>query len=285
MNDRQKARQMIEHIMAMIGENKLEEIDQYLKDYTFEDKSHRENLAVLRSTYSIRNKIDSWLELATKIYLYMRKTEEDEDSWFVGLFTKSEMIKIMMKNVLGYCPVCNAEGVSCARNPAGPTVCANGHEYPHAQRVYHEPVEFKPLRIYVDMDGVIADFEKNLKGRNPKEVKMMPGTYIRLDPIEGAIEAVRELINMGHDVWIATKTPTHNLLADSEKKHWLSEHLPELLSKVIITSDKGCLRGDILIDDRKHKANCESFEGCFIHFGTEQFPSWIEVLNYIKGLN
>ena len=128
----------------------------------------------------------------------------------------------------GYCPKCGAEGVNAARNPVGPTICANGHEYPHAQRqTTPEPLPVlsgakRSLRIYVDMDGVIADFEANLKGRNPKSVKLMPGTYIRLDPIQGALEAVRTLIASGHDVWIATKTPTHNLLADSEKKHWIN---------------------------------------------------------------
>jgi len=191
--------------------------------------------------------------------------------------------------VYGYCPKCGAEGVSAARNPVGPTTCANGHEYPHAQR-QSEPVPLvvhtatKPLRIFVDMDGVIADFEANLKGRNPKSVKLIPGTYIRLDPIQGALEAVRKLIAAGHNVWIATKTPTHNLLADSEKKHWINEHIPELLDKTIITPDKGCLRGDVLIDDRPHKANCEEFEGTFIHFGSEEFPTWDEVLKYIEGL-
>lgn len=190
----------------------------------------------------------------------------------------------------GYCPYCGGEGVTAARNPVGPTYCENGHEYPHMMRQRTPnplPVlagNKRALRIYVDMDGVIADFEKNLNGRNPKAVKLMPGTYIRLDPIPGAIEAVRKLIAMGHDVWIATKTPTHNLLADSEKKHWISEHIPELLPKTIITSDKGCLRGDVLIDDRKHKANCESFEGHFIHYGTEDFPSWDEVIKYIEEI-
>ncbi len=190
----------------------------------------------------------------------------------------------------GYCPKCGAEGVSAARNPVGPTICANGHEYPHAQRQSTpEPLPVlsgakRSLRIYVDMDGVIADFEANLKGRNPKSVKLMPGTYIRLDPIQGALEAVRTLIASGHDVWIATKTPTHNLLADSEKKHWINEYIPELLDKTIITPDKGCLRGDVLIDDRPHKANCESFEGTFIHFGSEEFPTWDEVLKHIEGI-
>lgn len=187
----------------------------------------------------------------------------------------------------GYCPYCAAPGVNAARNPIGPTTCENGHDYPHNLRqptpdVYFKPIT--PLRIYVDMDGVIADFEKHLDGRNPKVVKLLPGTYISLHPMDGALSAIRHLIDSGHDVWLATKIPTHNVLAATEKLHWINQHIPELIAKVIITPDKGCLRGDILIDDRKHKANCENFEGTFIHFGSTEFPSWVEVLNFIKEL-
>lgn len=193
-------------------------------------------------------------------------------------------------NVYGYCPYCGGEGISAARNPVGPTYCVNGHEYPHMMRqTTPNPLPVlegtkKSLRIYVDMDGVIADFEKHLNGKNPKAVKLIPGTYISLQPIDGALEAVNTLINQGHDVWLATKIPTHNVLAATEKLHWINQHIPALISKTIITPDKGCLRGDILIDDRKHKANCESFEGTFIHFGTEEFPTWEEVLKFIEEM-
>lgn len=188
----------------------------------------------------------------------------------------------------GYCPYCAAKGVNCARNPIGPTICENGHEYPHALRQPTPTILFKkavkPLRIYVDMDGVIADFEEHLLGRNPKVIKLLPGTYISLKPIIGAIEAVRMLIEAGHDVYLATKIPTHNVLAATEKLHWINQYFPEMIAKTIITPDKGCLRGDILIDDRKHKANCENFEGTFIHFGTEEFPSWDVVLKFIEEM-
>ena len=40
----------------------------------------------------------------------------------------------------GSCPKCGAAGVSCERSPNGNTKCENGHSYPHAERVYPEPV-------------------------------------------------------------------------------------------------------------------------------------------------
>lgn len=43
-------------------------------------------------------------------------------------------------------------------------------------------------RIYIDMDGVLADFEKaaELHGLDPKEFKMLAGAYRHLEWMPGA---------------------------------------------------------------------------------------------------
>ena len=61
--------------------------------------------------------------------------------------------------------------------------------------------------IYIDLDGVVADFDKGKKehplgnitpyiGRPDK----LPGVYENLDPIVDSIESVNKLLN--HETWI-----------------------------------------------------------------------------------
>jgi len=125
-------------------------------------------------------------------------------------------------------------------------------------------------RVFVDMDGVIVDFDayKTANGLTGEEVKRAPGAYLAMPAIPGAIEAVRSVIGMGFDVWIATKPPTGVPCAYSDKAAWIMEHLPELKRKIIITHDKGLLGDahDFLCDDRPHKANCERFAGTLLRF-------------------
>lgn len=153
-------------------------------------------------------------------------------------------------------------------------------------RVYVEPEETKP-RLYFDLDGVVADFDRacQLSGIPPNEFKLLPGTYFSLPPYPGAIKALERLNAAGCDIWIATKIPTANPGAASEKLHWIQQYLPWLMRKVIITPDKGTLgtSNDYLIDDRPHKANCEDFAGTLLHFGPgKAIPDWDTLLAYLN---
>ncbi|HET7675667.1 MAG TPA: hypothetical protein VFL54_09120 [Gammaproteobacteria bacterium] len=137
-------------------------------------------------------------------------------------------------------------------------------------------------RVFVDMDGVIVDFECFAAGRPGDLVKKLPGAYLQMQPIPGAIEAVRSLIGMGYEVWIATKPPTGVPFAYADKAAWILEHLPELKRRIIMTHDKGLLgdAGDYLIDDRPHKANCEDFSGTLIRFINRL--TWDDVLTIMQ---
>ena len=139
-------------------------------------------------------------------------------------------------------------------------------------------------RVFIDMDGVIVDFDafKAASGLSGDEVKQLPGAYLEMNPIPGAIAAVRSLIGMGYEVWIATKPPTGVPYAYSDKVSWILQYLPELKRRIIITHDKGLLgdRDDFLIDDRPHKANCEAFAGTLIRFG--RGITWDDVLQRMR---
>lgn len=140
-------------------------------------------------------------------------------------------------------------------------------------------------RVFIDMDGVIVDFDGYCQrvGLPPAAVKHLPGAYRAMAPIPGALEAVRELIALGYEVWIATKPPKGGTHAYTEKAEWVAEHLPELAHRVIVTHDKGLLgsREDFLCDDRPHKANCESFVGTLLRFVDGYH--WQQALQHLRA--
>lgn len=140
-------------------------------------------------------------------------------------------------------------------------------------------------RIFIDMDGVIANFDAMNRRLNlrPGELKQRPGAYLMLEPYPEAIPAVQGLINAGYDVFIATKPPTGIPFAYADKAAWVLKHFPELSRKIILTHDKGLLgdEGDILIDDRPHKANCEQFKGHLIRVPHDR-PNWVQILAEIR---
>lgn len=139
-------------------------------------------------------------------------------------------------------------------------------------------------RVFVDMDGVIVDFNthKTANGLTGDGVKRRQRAYLEMQPIPGAKEAVRSLIGMGFEVWIATKPPTGVPHAYSDKAAWVFQHLPELKRRIIVTHDKGLLgdMGDFLCDDRPHKANCESFAGELLAFVNGYH--WPQALEYLR---
>lgn len=123
-------------------------------------------------------------------------------------------------------------------------------------------------RAFVDLDGVVVDFDGYMRtrGTDAQKVKDTPGAYAAMLPCAGAIEAVHSLIGMRFEVWIATKPPTGRPWAYKEKAEWVMQYLPELKRRIVITHDKGFLgdAGDILIDDRVWRANCHQFQGALI---------------------
>lgn len=146
------------------------------------------------------------------------------------------------------------------------------------------PMANQRPRVFVDMDGVIVDFDgfKAASGLSGDEIKQLPGAYLEMRPMPGAIEAVRSLIGMGYEVWIATKPPTGVPHAYADKAAWVMQYLPELKRRIILTHDKGLLgtAEDFLIDDRPHKANCERFAGTLIRF--RRGVGWPEVLARLR---
>lgn len=142
-------------------------------------------------------------------------------------------------------------------------------------------------RLYFDMDGVIVDFDSALKLQSEETLKEyegredeIPGLFGQMQPIPGALEAVRKL-NERYDCYILSTAPWGNPSAWSDKVIWITRYLDDVFhKKMVITHCKHLRKGDILIDDRD-KHGVRDFEGEWIHFGSERFPDWDSVLDYL----
>lgn len=137
-----------------------------------------------------------------------------------------------------------------------------------------------PFNVFLDSDGPVADFEKALllDGRPAEIFKHTPGAYLWLDPTPGAAWGLNSLKILDDEdelrVWVLTKTPSSCPYAYTEKVLWYRRHFPWLEDRVILTHDKSLMGGpgDLLFDDRPHKANVELFKGQFVLFDPAKQP-------------
>ena len=144
-------------------------------------------------------------------------------------------------------------------------------------------VNTSKLRIFLDMDGVLADFEKAASSIPVIEHPDLVLDFAKFDVISGAKYAVDNLIAAGHDVFIASTPPWDNPAAWGQKRDWIQEHFPALKRKIFLTHRKDLLDGDVLVDDTTFRGQLD-FKGTFIHFG-QNGTDWTSVLYQIDHLS
>lgn len=156
---------------------------------------------------------------------------------------------------------------------------------------YENAIEYKNIntntmkqkRIYVDMDGVLADIAKiNAKklAENPdmKYPQSQYGYFMEMEQIPDAINAVKSLADH-FDIWFLSAPSWKNPLSLAEKNYWIRNNFGiEWAEKLILCSDKSLLIGDYLIDDNREGRGQDKFTGEFIYF---KDITWVEVYEYI----
>lgn len=136
-------------------------------------------------------------------------------------------------------------------------------------------------QIYLDCDGVLADFDKGAEqvlGAPPrifekrhglgefwKRLARAPDFFDSLEPLPDAMElygAVRRLSPI-----ILTGLPRGNW-AEPQKRRWAERHFPgvEVITTSAALKREHCQPGDVLVDDRdKFRHLWEQAGGVFIH--------------------
>lgn len=144
--------------------------------------------------------------------------------------------------------------------------------------------------ILIDMDGVLVDYDKRAKELQESgydgKVFYHPTGFLGMEPIEDAIDAYHFLAEH-FEVYICSTPSWLNPEVWAEKRRWVDKHLSKIAHKrLILTHNKGLIRGDYLIDDRKANGVGDFIDlgGVWIEFGSDKFPDWDTVIRYFKQL-
>ncbi|WP_299386020.1 hypothetical protein [uncultured Lacinutrix sp.] len=130
--------------------------------------------------------------------------------------------------------------------------------------------------VLIDMNGVLVEL-----GDGPfSENKNKEGFFLNNKPMEGAVNTFKAL-SAKYDCYIVSTPVWSNPHCWMEKRLWVEKHLGlEANKRLILTHHKNLVKGDYIIDDTKNHG-VDKFEGQHIHFGTDTFLKWNNVLDFL----
>ena len=143
--------------------------------------------------------------------------------------------------------------------------------------------------LYLDMDNVLVDFtsalplvSEEIQHQYQGRLDEIPGIFSHMQPLRGAIDAYTELVSL-FDTYILSTAPWENPTSWSDKLIWVKQYLGKSAHKrLILSHNKNLNLGDFLVDDRLKNGAAE-FTGEHILFGSERFPNWSVVTEYLKS--
>jgi 5'(3')-deoxyribonucleotidase len=145
--------------------------------------------------------------------------------------------------------------------------------------------------VYIDMDGVLVDFHSAIQKLSTEEIEhykdkydMIDGFFYTMEPFAGAIDGINKL-QYHFDLYLLSTATWYNPSAWSDKLKWVKKYFGEgednvFYKKLILSHNKHLNLGSYLIDDRLMNG-ADRFTGKHIHFGSEEFPNWEKVTNYL----
>ena len=175
--------------------------------------------------------------------------------------------------------------------------------------------------IFVDMDNVTAmllpdwiasynkrfndDFDWTTVDRWKFFEQMKPGVeplvwraledaalFAGLKPVEGAINGINTLLDLGHDVYLLSTAANYHLEIICGKKMWIQKYLPRIWAenRYIFNQHKHLNRGDVLFDD--YTGNLKAFDGMSVAMNTkwnqdwkgERVFTWPEFIEFINSI-
>jgi len=139
--------------------------------------------------------------------------------------------------------------------------------------------------LYIDLDDTLCDFIKSYRIALYKEPGIIyPQSQIKffenLEPIKDAVESYK-LLKEKYSVFVLSKPSVYNPLSYTGKRLWMEKHFGfKECDKLILSCDKTLLRGKYLIDDMQQEGLLVP-EWEYIKFGSEKFPNWEEIVNFL----
>lgn len=151
-------------------------------------------------------------------------------------------------------------------------------------------------KLFFDMDRVLVNFDSGIEKLDPRireqyewgDLDEVPGIFGLMEPMEGAVEAVKKL-SQKYDCYVLSTAPWNNTTSWEDKIKFIHKYFGQdksspFYKKVILSHHKDlCYSRDAyLIDDRiKNGSELWYKNNRLIHFGNEQFPDWDSVVKFL----